>query len=80
MKYKVINSDIFLNKKIIPENSEVELTKEQTKGIEDFLELIETTSSKASAKEEKKKSNIKSSDLSTIVSTKVEALAKEGKE
>ena len=37
MKYKVINSDIYLNKKIIPENSEVELTKEQTKGIEDFL-------------------------------------------
>ena len=40
MKYKVINSDIFLNKKIIPENSEVELTKEQTKGIEDFLEEV----------------------------------------
>ncbi len=37
MKYKVINSDIYLNKKIIPEGSEVELTKEQTKGIEDFL-------------------------------------------
>lgn len=37
MKYKVINSDIYLNKKIIPEGSEVELTKEQTKGIEEFL-------------------------------------------
>ena len=37
MKYIVKNSDIQLNGKIIPEGSEVELSKEQTKGIEDFL-------------------------------------------
>ena len=38
MKYKIKNSDIQLNGKIIPEGSEIELTKEQTKGIEDFLQ------------------------------------------
>ena len=37
MKYKIKNSDIFINGKIISEGSEVELSKEQTKGIESFL-------------------------------------------
>lgn len=38
MKYKIINSDLFINNKLHPEGSEVELTKEQTKGIELFLQ------------------------------------------
>jgi hypothetical protein len=38
MKYKIINSDILLNGKLIPENSEVELSAEETKGIEDYLQ------------------------------------------
>jgi hypothetical protein len=37
MKYIIKNSDLFINKKLHPEGSEVELTKEQTKGIESFL-------------------------------------------
>jgi hypothetical protein len=37
MKYKIKNSDLFINNKLHPEGSEVELSKEQTKGIESFL-------------------------------------------
>ena len=44
MKYKIINSDLFINNKLHPEGSEVELTKEQTKGIESFLFPIESDS------------------------------------
>ncbi len=68
MKYKIDKSDLFINSKLHPEGSEVDLTKDQTKGIEDFLipinesshpELVEgqkklkTKSSEASAKEGK---------------------------
>lgn len=37
MKYKIEKSDLFINNKLYPEGNEIELTKEQTKGIEDFL-------------------------------------------
>ena len=37
MKYKIIKTDLLINNKLHPENSEVELTKEQIKGIEDYL-------------------------------------------
>ena len=37
MKYKIIKSDLFINKKIHPEGSEIDLSKEQIKGLEDFL-------------------------------------------
>jgi len=37
MKYKIKNSDLFINNKLHPEGSEVELTKDQTKGIESVL-------------------------------------------
>jgi len=37
MKYIIKNSDLFLNGKLIREGSEIELSEEQTKGIEDFL-------------------------------------------
>jgi len=37
MKYKIDKTDLFINNKLHPEGSEIELTKEQTKGIEDFL-------------------------------------------
>lgn len=45
-KYKVIKSDLFLKGKIIPENSEVNLSEEEIKGIEEYLvkchpELVE---------------------------------------
>jgi len=37
MKYKIIKSDLFLNGKVIPENSEVDLSENDIKGIEKFL-------------------------------------------
>lgn len=37
MKYKIDKSDLFINNKLHPEGSEIELTFEQTKGIESFL-------------------------------------------
>lgn len=37
MKYRIDKSDLFINNKLHPEGSEVDLSKEQTKGIEDFL-------------------------------------------
>ena len=46
MKYKITNTDLQLDNKLHPENSEVELTKEQTKGIEDYLIPIETKPTK----------------------------------
>ena len=44
MKYKVIKSDLFLKGKIIPENSEVDLSEEDIKGIEDYLERLQDNS------------------------------------
>lgn len=37
MNYRIIKTDLFINNKLYPEGSEIELTKEQTKGIESFL-------------------------------------------
>lgn len=37
MKYKIIKTDLQIDNKLQSEGSEVELTKEQTKGIEDYL-------------------------------------------
>jgi len=46
MKYKVIKSDLFLKGKIIPENSEIELSEEDIKGIENHLEKLNDDSNK----------------------------------
>ena len=48
MKYKVIKSDILLNGKLIPENSEVELSEADTKGIEDYLQICHSERSEES--------------------------------
>jgi hypothetical protein len=45
MKYKIKNSDLFINNKLHPEGSEIDLTKEQTKGIESYLILVADNSS-----------------------------------
>ena len=37
MKYKIDKSDLFISNKLHPEGSEIELTKDQKKGLEDFL-------------------------------------------
>ncbi|MCZ7616552.1 MAG: hypothetical protein M5T52_24075 [Ignavibacteriaceae bacterium] len=44
MKYKIKNSDIFINGKIISEGSEVELTPIQIQGLEYLLIPIESAS------------------------------------
>ena len=44
MKYKIIKTDLLLDNKLHSEGSVVELTKEQTKGIEDYLVPTETNS------------------------------------
>jgi hypothetical protein len=85
MKYQINKTDIQINNKLHSEGSEVELTKEQIKGIENYLiALVDNEKQKlkfsvVSTKEGKNKSTIKSSGLSTVVSTKVEALAKDGR-
>ncbi len=41
MKYKITKTDLQIDNKLHPEGSEVELSKEQTKGIEDYLIPVE---------------------------------------
>jgi len=43
MKYIINKTDLLINNKLHSEGSEVELTKEQTKGIEDYLIPIAQT-------------------------------------
>lgn len=45
-KYKVTKSDLMLNGKIILENSEVDLSKEQIEGLEDYLILLDSVKPK----------------------------------
>ena len=56
MKYKVINSALLLNGKLIPEGSEIELSKEEILGIEAYLEPLEE---ETTINNTKKKQNIK---------------------
>ena len=44
MKYKIIKTDLLINNKLHSEDSEVELSKEQTKGIEQYLVPIASSS------------------------------------
>jgi len=46
MKYKVVKTDLQIDNKLHSEGSEVELTKEQTKGIENYLIPIEPDKTK----------------------------------
>jgi len=59
MKYIIKNSDLFLNGKLIPEGSEVDLTKEQSKGIEDFLIPISNENDSTQTEGSEKKLNTK---------------------
>jgi len=63
MKYKITNTDLQLDNKLHPENSEVELTKEQTKGIEDYLIPLESNLSRRSPKDEAGKTKNKKRSL-----------------
>ncbi len=37
MKYKIDKSDLFIDNKLYPEGSEIDLTEEKSKGLEDYL-------------------------------------------
>ncbi len=63
MKYKIVKTDLQIDNKLYSEGSEVELTKEQTKGIEAYLipldeaghpELVEGSQKKTKIKGNKK--------------------------
>ncbi len=63
MKYKITKTDLQINNKLHSEGSEVELTKEQTKGIEDYLipitahpELVSGSATKKSKTKKEKRS------------------------
>jgi hypothetical protein len=58
MKYKLKNTDLYLNGKVIPEGSQVELSKEDSENLSDYLEeiVITKTSSNTKEKTESKKS------------------------
>lgn len=59
MKYKIDKSDLFIHNKLHSEGSEIELSKEQTKGIEDFLIPITDVSDSIQGEEVQKKLNTK---------------------
>ena len=42
MKYKIINTDLFLNGKLIPEGSSVELSKEEADKLSEFIQVDES--------------------------------------
>ena len=58
MKYKLKNTDLYLNGKVIPEGNQVELSKEDSENLSDYLEeiVITKTSSNTKEKTESKKS------------------------
>jgi hypothetical protein len=60
MKYKIIKSDLFLNGKLIPENSEVELSESEINGIKDFI--VPCHSERAQRVEESPNSNEESQE------------------
>ncbi len=50
MKYKIINTDLFLNGKLIPEGSSIEFSKQDSEILSDF---IEEENSESTSKEDK---------------------------
>jgi hypothetical protein len=58
MKYRIVKTDLFINNKLYPEGSEIDLTKEQSKGIEEFLQPCNSEPD-SSGEESQKKLNIK---------------------
>ena len=58
MKYKLKNTNLYLNGKVIPEGSQVELSIEDSENLSDYLEEISVpkTASNTKEKTETKKS------------------------
>ena len=59
MKYKIEKSDLFIDNKLYPEGSVLELSKEQIKGIESFLTSINESSNSSLVEGSQKKLNDK---------------------
>ncbi len=58
MKFIIVKTDLFINNKLYPEGSEIDLTKEQSKGIEEFLQPCHSEPA-SSGEETQKKLNTK---------------------
>ena len=59
MKYRIDKSDLLIDNKLHSEGSEIVLTKEQTKGIEDFLIPIDEAGHSERSEESQKNTKIK---------------------
>ncbi|MBL1121381.1 MAG: hypothetical protein D8M26_00660 [Ignavibacteriae bacterium] len=54
MKYIIHKTDLFICGKLIPEGTEIELTKVQTKGIEEFLQPFHSEPDSSNVDSQKK--------------------------
>ena len=62
MKYKLKNTDLYLNGKVIPEGSQVELSKEDSENLSDYLEEIVASKSVSNTKEKNETKKSKSGE------------------
>lgn len=62
MKYKLKNTDLYLNGKVIPEGSQVELSKEDFENLSDYLEEIVVSKSASNTKEKNETKKSKSGE------------------
>ena len=51
MKYKLKNTDLYLNGKVIPEGNQVVLSKEEFENLSDYLEEISVPKTTSNTKE-----------------------------
>ncbi len=62
MKYKLKNTDLYLNGKVIPEGSQVELSKEDSENLSDYLEEISIPKTLPATKEKNESKKSKSGE------------------
>ena len=62
MKYKLKKTDLYLNGKVIPEGSQVELSKEDSENLSDYLEEIVASKSVSNTKEKNETKKSKSGE------------------
>ncbi len=62
MKYKLKHTDLYLNGKVIPEGSQVELSKEDSENLSDYLEEIATSKTTSTIKEKNESKKSKSGE------------------
>lgn len=59
MRYKIHKSDLFIDNKLYSEGTEIELSEEQTKGLEDYLIPISVGNDSIKVEDVQKKLNTK---------------------